>query len=136
MNGRVAAKAPGRFLLAAGLLLAGAGVGRASGVAGEDEIRRLVDSYAKAIETKDVSLFRTLKPNLSGEEEQRLVKAFASVHSQQVSITIESIDAQGEGALVRLSRRDVLDGSIVSHFVQTLKLSHGRQGWTIEAIGR
>lgn len=104
--------------------------------AAEDEIRKVVSGYARAFETKDVGLFRTLKPNLSGEEERRLPGAFASVHTQVVRNTIETIAVQGEGATVRVSRHDTLDGSIVSSLPQTFRLAHGRLGWSIDDIGR
>ena len=35
-------------------------------------IRRLTSTYARAIETKDLALFRSIKPNLSRDEERRL----------------------------------------------------------------
>lgn len=125
-----------RALLALALIAGSAGAAAAAATpGGEDEIRRLVGDYARAIETKDVDLFHTLKPNLSGEEERRLARAFASVRSQRVTITIESIQVQGEGAVVHLSRRDILDGALVSRFPQTLRLSRGPRGWSIEDIG-
>jgi hypothetical protein len=136
MHERIGTSGVGRVILALVVLAAGASRVSAANPTAEDDIHRLVDGYARAIETKDVGLFRTLKPNLSGEEERRLARAFASVRRQQVTVTIESIRVEGEGALVRLSRRDVLDGSIVSSFPQTLRLARARQGWTIEEIGR
>ena len=41
-------------------------------------------SYARAIETKDIGLFRAIKPNLSREEERRLQDGFRAVTSQKV----------------------------------------------------
>lgn len=123
-------------VLAATLLLASAPRALAASDPVDEEIRKVVDGYARAIQTKDVNLFRTLKPNLRGEEEQRLARAFASVRSQVVTITVQSIEVQGEQAVVRVSRHDVLDGSIVSSFPQTLRLAHGHQGWSIQEIGR
>ena len=99
-------------------------------------MREVVGRYERAIETKDVVLFRSIKPNLSGEEEKRLRRAFESTRSQEVTITIESIRFEGSRAEARLARRDTLDGSIVSSFPQTLRLSQTAEGWVIEEIGR
>jgi hypothetical protein len=102
----------------------------------EEAVKRLLVSYEKAIETKDLSLFRSVKPNLSGEEEKRLRKAFESTRSHEVSISVEALECQEGHCLARLTRRDTLDGSIVSSFPQTLRLSSGPDGFVIEEIGR
>lgn len=102
----------------------------------EDAVRRLLVSYEKAIETKDLSLFRSVKPNLSAEEEKRLRKAFDSTRTHEVSISVETLECQEGHCLARLTRRDTLDGSIVSSFPQTLRLTQGHDGFVIEEIGR
>lgn len=123
-----------------GLLLAlGAPLG-ASGAAAtraqEDGVRRLLAAYEKAIETKDLGLFRVVKPNLSAEEEKRLRKAFESTRTHEVSITVEELECKESRCVARLARRDTLDGSIVSSFPQTLRLGPGGEGFVIEEIGR
>lgn len=102
----------------------------------EEAVRRLLVSYEKAIETKDLSLFRSVKPNLSAEEERRLRKAFDSTRTHEVSISVETLECQEGHCLARLTRRDTLDGSIVSSFPQTLRLTQGPDGFVIEEIGR
>jgi hypothetical protein len=102
----------------------------------EDAIRHVVASYEQAIETKDIGLFRSVKPNLSDDEERRLRKAFGSTRTHEVVITIEAIDCKESTCVARLMRRDTLDGSIVSSFPQALHLNQGPGGWVIEAIGR
>lgn len=102
----------------------------------EEAVRRLLQSYEKAIETKDLSLFRSVKPNLSAEEERRLRKAFDSTRTHEVSITVEGLECQEGHCLARLTRRDTLDGSIVSSFPQTLRIAQGPEGFVIEEIGR
>ncbi len=71
-------------------------------------IQAVVATYTRAIVTKDLALFRSVKPNLSAAEERRLVEGFRAVSSQQVDITVLSIDRQGERATVRLRRRDTI----------------------------
>ena len=66
-------------------------------------------TYGRAIETKDLALFRSVKPNMSGDEERRLQQGFRAVNSQRVNLTVASIDRRGETASVVVQRRDVLE---------------------------
>jgi hypothetical protein len=105
----------------------------------ESVIRRIVATYARAIETKDLALFRSVKPNLSSEEQRRLEDGFRSVSSQRVSITILSINRRGQEASVRLRRHDEIEVGGRSQTVesqQTLMLVHAGAGWVIREIGR
>jgi hypothetical protein len=108
----------------------------AAGSREEAEIRRLIDDYARAIETRDIAHFKKVKPNLGKEEEARLRRAFESIQSQVVKVTVLSLEVQGTQATARLARRDTINGSIVSSFPQTLTLARGQEGWTIEQISR
>ena len=62
--------------------------------------------------------------------------AFDSTRTHEVSISVETLECQEGHCLARLTRRDTLDGSIVSSFPQTLRLSTGPDGLVIEEIGR
>jgi hypothetical protein len=97
-------------------------------------IRRLVASYARAIESKDIDLFRRIKPNLSREEERRLSDGFRAVTSQQVTLKVAAIEPRGDTAVVRVARHDTIlaDGrqrTIDSQ--QTLTVGRGGSGWVI-----
>lgn len=109
---------------------------QADGSRDEAEIRHLIDDYAHAIEKRDIAHFKKVKPNLGKEEESRLRKAFESVQSQVVKVTVLSLDVLGSQATARLARRDTINGSIVASFPQTLTLVRGQEGWTIEQISR
>jgi hypothetical protein len=98
-------------------------------------IRELVGDYGRAITTKDLALFRRVKPNLSGDEEQRLRQAF-EVGEQNVNIEIAAVEVSGNTARVRLVRRDTIGGKAIKPFEQALSLRRGPQGWTVESIGR
>jgi hypothetical protein len=101
-------------------------------------IRRVIATYGRAIETKSLALFRSVKPNLSADEERRITAGFRSVASQQVAITILSIDRKGDNAVVRLRRRDTIVAGgrqQTSEAQQTMTLSK-RGNWTIEQIGQ
>jgi serine/threonine protein kinase len=74
----------------------------------EEAIRRVLASYERSLETKDVALFRRVKPNLTAEDEKRLTESFQMMDSQQVEMTIESIAINGDSATVTVTRRDVI----------------------------
>jgi serine/threonine protein kinase len=71
-------------------------------------IRRALATYALAVEKKDVSLFRSVRPGLSAAEEGRLRDSFKQIESQQVTLDVEEIRVEGRAATVRLSRKDTL----------------------------
>ena len=100
-------------------------------------IRRLTASYARAIETKDIGLFRSIKPNLSREEERRLMEGFKAVTSQRVNATILSIDRKGDEAVVVLRRRDTIQAQgreQTAESQQTLRLTRTGGTWVIVEI--
>jgi len=51
-------------------------------------------------------------------------------------MTIQSIEVQGDEALVRVSRRDTINGTIVSSFPQTFVLAKGKDDWSIREMRR
>jgi len=108
----------------------------AAATAHDPEIRRVIAEYARAIEGKDLALFRAVKPNLSGDEEKRLQDAFKGIKSQQVGITIDSIQVEGAQATVRVSRQDIINGRPMRAVHQTFRLVQGGPGWTIQTIGQ
>ena len=111
--------------------------GAFSGASAQEEhpVLRVLEAYVRAIEVKDVDLFRTVKPNLSSEEERRARKAFDSLQSQAIVMTVLSVDVQGPRATVKVSRRDTINKGIVSSFPQTFALDRAKDGWSIREIG-
>jgi len=102
-------------------------------------IRGVLRTYERAIETKSVELFRSVRPSLSAVEEARLRDSFRQVDSQQVDIIVEELRIDGRTATVRLSRRDtVVSGGRrqTESSRQTLRLEKTAAGWVITQIGR
>jgi hypothetical protein len=102
-------------------------------------IRRLVATYARAIETKDLALYRAVKPNLSAAEQRTIEDGFRAVTSQRVTITILSIERRPQDALVRLRRQDVIQVAgrqQTTDNQQTMRLVRTPTGWVIREIGR
>ena len=97
----------------------------------------MVATYGRAIEAKDLALFRTVKPNLSREEERRLTEGFRNVVSQRVELTILSIERQNQGATVQARRRDVIQTGRQQQTAesrQTFALARANGGWVILEI--
>ena len=101
----------------------------------EPAIRSVIADYERAIETRDIALFRTVKPNLSGQEERTLRGTFAQVRSHQIDMTLGPIEVDGRQARVRITRQDVIDGKPFA-FQQSLVLAKDGGHWTIREIGR
>ncbi len=98
-------------------------------------VRRVIAEYGRAIEEKDLALFKRLYPGLSADGEKRLRDAFQGSGAQTVRITISDVQVSGAQATVRLSRQDTLDGQSRT-FQQTVQLSKSPSGWIIREIGR
>ena len=110
--------------------------------AGEDDdaaIRKVVATYVHAIETKDLGLFRSVKPNMSADEQRRVEEGFRAVTSQRVDVTIVAIEHRGQEASVRLRRHDVIQAAgrqQTADSQQTMTLTKTGAGWVIREIGR
>ncbi len=107
--------------------------------ADEAAIRRVIGTYARAIETKDLPLFRSVKPNMTADEQRRVEAGFRAVTSQQVAITVTAINVRGQDATVQLRRRDTIQAGgrqQTSESLQTMALTRAASGWVIQEIGR
>ena len=101
----------------------------------EPAVRRVIAEYGRALQTKDLALFRSIKPNLSGAEEDKLRQSFAAIKDWRVNIAISSVVIDGGQATVHASRSDSVNGKPVS-LHQTFTLTKGGGGWTIRDIGQ
>jgi tRNA A-37 threonylcarbamoyl transferase component Bud32/tetratricopeptide (TPR) repeat protein len=99
-------------------------------------IRRVLADYSRAIESKDIALFRSTKPNLSESEQKKLEQAFRVVKSQTVGITVDAIEVAGDRAVVRVVRKDVVNGQAMQAVPQVFHLARTADGWKIESIGQ
>ena len=101
----------------------------------EPAIRKVIADYGRAIEGKDIALFKAVKPNLTPDEEKRLQESFKAIKSQQVGITIEAVQVDGAQATVKVSRQDVINGNKVKAVQQVFRLAQSGGAWSIQAIG-
>ena len=101
----------------------------------EPAIRKVIADYGRAIEGKDIALFKAVKPNLTPDEEKRLQESFKAIKSQQVGITIEAVQVDGAQATVKVSRQDTINGNRVKAVQQVFRLAQSGGAWSIQTIG-
>ena len=104
-------------------------------VSEEPAVRKVIAEYGRALQNKDLALFRSVKPNLSGTEEDKLRASFANIKDWRVNISISSVVIDGGQATVHASRNDTVNGKAVT-LHQTFTLTKGPAGWTIRSIGQ
>ena len=100
-------------------------------------IRQVIANYGRAIEKKDIRLFRSIKPNLSAADERRLQDGFRAVTSQRVNIDILSIARETDEASAVIRRRDeivVAGRTQQTDARQTVTLARTAAGWVITDI--
>jgi serine/threonine protein kinase/tetratricopeptide (TPR) repeat protein len=102
----------------------------------EAAVRRVVVRLKEAIEQKDLSLYKRLRPNLKPDEEKRLRDAFQNVTSQQVEYSVESVSVEGNKATLRVTLSGRVSGQAIPSVKQVLKLSKTESGWVIDEIGQ
>jgi hypothetical protein len=101
---------------------------------GDAAVRRVLADYERAIEGKDINLFRSLMPGLSADAEKRLREAFGAVKSQDVGIAVDSVLVEGDRATVRVHRQDTISGRKQTSTQQTFRLARSGGVWQIVSI--
>ena len=99
-------------------------------------LRQVVARLKEAIEQKDLSLYKRLRPGLKPDEERRLRDAFQNVTSQQVDFSVDSISVDGDKATLKVTRSGRVSGQAVPSVRQVLKLTRTENGWVITEIGQ
>jgi hypothetical protein len=116
------------------------GTSTVSPASDESAIRRVVDTYKRAIETQDVSLFLSVRPGLSANEQAQLRASFQAIYSQQITITIDDIQIDDKIAIARVSRQDVVivegERRQTASTQQTFRFAKSASGWIITGIDR
>jgi serine/threonine protein kinase len=100
----------------------------------EAAIRAVIRSYEQAIETKDIRLFRSIRPRLSAAAEAVLRNSFSQVDSQEIDVRVETLRIEGRHATARIARRDTLVTSgrrQTQNSTQTLRFEKTDTGWII-----
>jgi len=94
----------------------------------------VIQTYKRAIETKDVALFRSVRPNLTRAAETVLMNSFKQIDSQQIDLRVENLRIDGRTASAQIVRRDTLITAgrrQVQNSTQTLRFQKTDAGWFI-----
>ncbi len=97
-------------------------------------IRRVIQTYRRAIETKDIGLYRSVRPNLTRAAETVLMNSFKQIDSQQIDLRVESLKVDGRTASAQIVRRDTLMTAgrrQVQNSTQILRFEKTDAGWFI-----
>jgi serine/threonine protein kinase len=105
------------------------------GAADDAAIRKVVEDFARAVQGKDLVLYRAVKPNLSADEEKRLRAIFKQAKSYKVVVTGVTIQFEGAEAKVRVSQQHTVDGASFA-LQQLLTMVKTPTGWIIRDIGQ
>jgi hypothetical protein len=94
----------------------------------------VIRTFERAIETEDIALYRSVRPNLSRAAENVLMTSFRQIDSQEIDITVENLRIDGRTASARLVRRDTLvigGRRQIQNSTQTLRFEKTAAGWII-----
>jgi hypothetical protein len=102
------------------------------------DIRTALDSYVRAVETKDVDLMRRVRPSLTDAEVQRLRQSNAIKQSHKVDLRVYEITVNGDDATADGRREDmvVLNSGqrLQSETTFSYTLKRGPRGWVIDQV--
>src|SRR5215470_18146779 len=100
------------------------------------EVRATLDSYVRAVETKDIGLLRQVRPGLTDEEIARTRASYEIKKSQKVDLKVDEITINGDQAQAVGRREDVIilkDGQRLRQDLKfTYTLKRGSRGWVIQ----
>ena len=103
------------------------------------EIRALLDSYVRAVETKDVEMLRRVRPNMTQKELNQVRVSNDVKRSHKLDLRIYNITINGDDAEVDGLREDVIVLNDAGQIYQTetpfsWTLKRGARGWVIDQL--
>jgi hypothetical protein len=103
------------------------------------EIRALLDSYVRAVETKDVGMLRRVRPNMTPKELDQVRDSNNVKRSHKLDLRVSNITINGDDAEVDGLREDVIVLNDAGQFYQTetpfsWTLKRGARGWVIDQL--
>jgi serine/threonine protein kinase len=106
-----------------------------TGPSPEQAVREVIADYGRALETRDLGLFKSVMPGLSREKERQVRESFRDVRSLRVSLAVQAVEVSGGRARARVSRLDVLEGKGMKPIDAIFVLVERDGVWAIESIG-
>ncbi|HSE92549.1 MAG TPA: nuclear transport factor 2 family protein, partial [Methylomirabilota bacterium] len=102
------------------------------------EIRAVIESYAQALERKDLALLQKVSPGLKPDDLRRIRDSFDRSQSLKATLKVETIEVTGDEARARGRREDILvttDGrTFRNESGFSFRLKRRGDGWGIEAL--
>jgi len=98
-------------------------------------VLEVVQKYRQSFETKDISLFRSIYPGLSSDEEKKTRTAFEQIKQWQMDLSNFAVDVQGDRATVSTSRLDTINGNQMKPREWVFNLVRQGGQWRIESMG-
>jgi len=95
-------------------------------------VRRVIADFERAIDSQDFALYRSLKPDLSANDEKKLRDLFRSFKAYDVDIQVDSVQFEGERATVLVRRQDTVNGRNQGTRQQTFRLARVGGVWQIQ----
>jgi hypothetical protein len=102
----------------------------------EHGVREALTDYGRALESRDLGLFKSVMPGLTREKERQVRESFRDMGKLRVSLDVQAIEVMGARATARVSRRDTLDGKAQRPILARFTLAQKDGMWTIESIGQ
>jgi serine/threonine protein kinase len=98
-------------------------------------VRRAIADYGRALETQDLDLFRTVKPDLSADQEKQLRESFKSVRYDRVGFEFDSVEVKGSEAVVKVTSQYTLNGREQKPQKLQIHLTRSGSSWKIVSMG-
>jgi hypothetical protein len=94
----------------------------------------MLASLKRAIEEKDLALYKRMRPGLTAEEERRLRDSFSNVVSQQVDYGVDSVSFDGDKATLQVTLTARVSGKANPPVHQVMRLVRSDSGWVIDQL--
>ncbi|HEY7923791.1 MAG TPA: serine/threonine-protein kinase [Vicinamibacteria bacterium] len=97
-------------------------------------VREALADYGRALETRDLGLFKSVMPGLSRDRERQVRESFRDVRSLSVALVVQSVEVNGTEAVAQVTRRDVLEGKPQPPLQLRVRFVQRDGVWTIAQI--
>ena len=96
----------------------------------------MVADFERALNTKDIALYKSLRPGLSADEERRVRESFKIKVQVALSVVGVEVDPSGGRATVHVTRQDTVDGKPMPSRQRAFQLVQRDGTWTIQSLGQ
>lgn len=94
-------------------------------------VRSVIGDFRRAVASRDLALYKKLRPSLTPAEEATLRRNFREVGPQVLDFDVQNIDVAGTQATARVVVTGSVNGEKLPSHTWTIRLVRGETGWTI-----